>query len=112
MNINKLIIETLKPLDIPVKKLKYIGDAETYIVFQEYLQQGEGFSEDNEEITGHYIQVNIFSKTDYTSLVKDVKARLINVGFKRQNEYEIYENNTGFYNKIIRFKYNEYEEVI
>lgn len=112
MNINKLIIETLKPLNIPIARLKYIGNAETYIVFQEYLEQGEGFSDDGEEITGRYIQINIFSKTDYTSLVNNVKTSLIGVGFMRTSEYEIYENDTGFYNKIIRFKYNEYEEVI
>lgn len=107
MNINDLISQTLEPLNIPVKHFKYIGKNTTFIVFQEYLEQGESYSEDEEELTGHYIQVNIFSKTDYTSLVKEVKTRLIGVGFKRQNEYEIYENDTGFYNRILRFYYEE-----
>jgi len=107
VNINKLILDTLKPLNVHIARLKYTGSDNTYIVFQEYLEQGEGFSEDEEEITGHYIQVNIFSKTDYTSLVKEVKTRLISVGFKRQSEYEIYENDTGFYNRILRFYYEE-----
>lgn len=107
MNINKLIIDSLKPLNIPIARLKYTGDKTTYIVFQEYLEQGESHSEDTEEITGHYIQINVFSKVDYTSLVADVKTRLISAGFKRQNEYEMYENDTGFYNRILRFYYEE-----
>mgnify|MGYP007062995591 CR=1 len=37
MNINKLIIDTLKPLNIPTVFIKYTGSATTYITFVEYL---------------------------------------------------------------------------
>lgn len=107
MNINKLIIDTLKPLNIPVSLLKYSGTATTYIVFQEYLQQSEGFSEDDEELTGHYIQLNLFTKGDNTSLVKQIKDSLKVVGLKRTGEYDIYESETGYYNHIFRFFYLE-----
>lgn len=107
MNINKLIIDTLKPLNVPVSLLKYSGNNTTYIVFQEYLQQGEGFSEDDEELIGHYIQLNLFSKGDNTNLVKQIKELLKNVGFKRLNEYDFYESETSYYDHVFRFFYLE-----
>lgn len=107
MSISQLILDTLKPLNVPVAFLKYKGKENTYIIFQEYLQQGEGFSEDMEEITGHYIQLNIFSKGNYNSLVKKVKELLGNAGFKRLNENDLYENDTELRNHIIRFYYSE-----
>jgi hypothetical protein len=105
--INKLIIDSLKPLNIPVSLLKYTGSSDEYIVFQEYLQQSEGFSEDDEELTGHYIQLNLFTKGDNTSLVQQTKELLNNSGFKRQNEYDLFDNETGFYNHVFRYFYLE-----
>lgn len=107
MNLNKLIIDTLKPLNIPVSFQIYAGTATTYITFIEYLQQGEFFSEDDEELTGHYVQVDVWSKSDYTSIVKQVKELLENVGFKRTNEVDLYESDTKFFHKGIRFFYLE-----
>lgn len=104
---NKLIIDTLKTLNIPVSFQRYSGSAETYITFHVYLTQGEEFSDDEEESTGYYIQVDIFSKTDYTQLVVNVKNMLQSVGFKRQNEIDLYEKDTGLYHKGIRFFYLE-----
>ena len=107
MNINKLIIDTLKPLKVPVCFHKYTGKETTYIIFHEYFQKGEKYSEDNEEMTGHYLQINVFSKANYNNIVEEVKTLLSNIGFTRQTEYELYENDTEFYNKIIRFYYEE-----
>lgn len=105
MNINKLILDTLKPLNIATAFVKYTGNATTYITFVEYLQQGEEYSEDDEETTGHYIQLNVFSKSNYYNIVEQVKDLLGNVGFKRINEYDLFESDTGYYNHIIRFFY-------
>ncbi|MCT4543488.1 MAG: hypothetical protein N4A63_08100 [Vallitalea sp.] len=109
---NKLIIDTLKPLNVPVSLLKYSGKSNTYITFQEYAQIGDSFSEDIEEITGHYIQLNVFSKIDYSSLVEQVKELLGNVGFKRKNEFDLFESDTGYFNHVIRFFYAENQEKI
>ena len=46
--INKLIIDTLKPLKIPVSFQKHNGKAQTYITFHEYLESGEGYEDDEE----------------------------------------------------------------
>lgn len=110
--INKLVIDTLKPLGIPVGFQKYSGKANTYITFHEYLASGEEFEEDQESFTGHYIQVDVWSKADYGILVKNIKVRLLEAGFKRMDEADFYEEDTGIYHKGMRFFYLEEQEVV
>lgn len=109
--INKLIIDTLQPLNVPVTFQKYTGKASAYITFHEYIESGEAFEEDEEAFTGHYIQVDIWSKQDYTVLVKSCKELLISVGLKRLDEADLYEEDTGLYHKGMRFFYLEHKEV-
>ncbi|MDD4802297.1 MAG: hypothetical protein PHF24_05065 [Syntrophomonas sp.] len=109
--INKLMIELLQPLQVPVSFQKYTGKALTYITFHEYHQTGEEFAEDAEAFTGHYLQVDIWSKTDYTALAIEVKSLLIAAGFKRLDEADLYEPDTGLYHKGLRFFYLEAREV-
>lgn len=110
MDINKLIINTLKPINVPVNFEFYKGDETTYITFSEYLQQGEVFSDDEENATGHYIQVNVFSKKNYSKIVDQVKKLLIEQGFIRKTEHGLYETDTQIYHRVIRFFYMENEE--
>jgi uncharacterized protein (DUF302 family) len=107
MNINKLIIDTLQPLNIPVTLLTYGGSETTYVTFNTYLAMGEGFSEDEEELTGHYIQLNVFSITDYTDIVAQVKQLLKSIGFKRTTEIDLYEDTTKLFHKGIKYFYLE-----
>lgn len=108
--INKLVIDTLKPLNIPVTFQKYGGKAESYITFHEYLATGEEYEEDEETLTGHYIQVDIWSKSDYTDLVNRSREFLIKAGFKRLNEIDLYEEDTKIYHKGMKFYYLEDRE--
>lgn len=109
--INKLIIETLKPLNIPISFQKYTGKADTYITFHEYIESGEIFEEDEESFTGHYIQVDVWSKNDYTGLVKSIKELFKAADFKRLDEEDLYEKDIDLYHKGIRFFYLEEKEV-
>ena len=61
-------------------------------------------------MTGHYIQVDIWSNGDYTQLVSKVKELLISCGFKRLNEEDLYESDTEIYHKGIRFYFLEEKE--
>lgn len=97
---------------MPVCFQKYTGKAHTYITFHEYIESGEGFEDDIEVFTGHYVQVDVWSKGDYTDLVKAIKKLLIAVGFKRLDEADLYEEDTGLYHKGMRFFYLEEKEVI
>lgn len=110
MNINKLIIDTLKDTNVPVRFETYVGDETTYITFSEYLQQGEVFADDEETSTGHYIQVNVWSKGNYSKLVDKVKKLLKEAGFIRKTEHGLYETDTQIFHRVIRFFYVENEE--
>ncbi|MBU3100664.1 MULTISPECIES: hypothetical protein [Clostridium] len=105
--INEIIIDSLKALNVPLSFQKYSGKAETYVTFHEYLETGEEYEEDEESLTAHYIQVDVWSKGDYTDLVRKVKNPLIAAGFKRINEVDLYEEDTKIYHKGLKFYYLE-----
>ena len=105
--IHKLIMDTLKPLNIPVSFQKYSEKAETYITFHEYMTSGEGYEEDEEMLTGHYVQVDVWTKSDYTELVGKIRSAVLSAGFKRLNEIDLYEEDTKIYHKAMRFYYLE-----
>lgn len=86
---------------------KYSGSEETYITFHEYFCSGEEYEDDEEKLTGHYIQVDVWSKNDYTELIDMVKNLLIQSGFRRLNEMDLYEEDTKIYHKGLKFYYTE-----
>ena len=92
--INNLIIDTLSNLNIPVCFHNYTGSESTYITFFEYVEKGEKWADNIEKETGHYIQVDIWSKTDYSTLVDNVLEKMLAAGFKRQYSNDLYENDT------------------
>lgn len=104
MNINSLIISTLQPLGVPVSRT-HTGTETTYITFFEFNQRSHMDADDAELKTCHSMQVDIWSKGDYIDLVKQVKERLIEVGFTRSMETEQYEDEIKTYHKIIRFNF-------
>ena len=107
---NKLIIDTLKPLGVPVAFQKYSGSELTYITFFIYNEQGELWADNAEIQTGYYVQVDVWSKTDYTTLVADVIIEMENIGFIRSYATDLYENDTNTYHKSIRFSYTKVEK--
>lgn len=109
--INKLVLDTLKPLKIPAAFQKYSGRAETYITFHEYFTSGEEYEEDEEALTSHYIQVDVWSKSDYTDAAENIKKLLLKAGFKRLNEADLYEEDTKIYHKGLKFYYLEESDV-
>lgn len=110
MSLNELIINTLKPLNVPVSFAKYNQTADTYVVFLEYDQGGSLFADDEEKKTKHLYQVDVFSKGNYLKLVKELKKLLKEVGFSRTFETETYEDEMKRFRKILRFSYISEEE--
>lgn len=104
---NKLIIDLLKPLNVPVSLQRYTGKADTYITFHEYFTSGEEYEDDEEVLTAHYIQVDVWSKVDYSEIVKKTKELLLKAGLKRLNEIDLYEEDTKIYHKGLKFYYLE-----
>ena len=101
--INKLLIETLKPLNIPVSFQKYKGKETTYITFFNYLEQGEQYADNEEKATGYYIQLDLWSKNDYTELVEKIINYMKAAGFTRTSAADLFEEDTKIYHKTIRF---------
>lgn len=102
---NKLILDTLKDINIPITFQVYNGNETTYGTFFTYLEQGEKYADDNEVLTGYYVQLDIFSKTNYEPIVINVKDRMLNAGFRRTYETELYEDDTKYFHKVLRFSY-------
>lgn len=104
---NKLIIDTLKSLGVPVSFQVYSGTATTYITFFNYSENVESYADNKETSISNYIQVNVFSKGDYTDLVNSVLEALKQAEFRRTYVTEMYESDTKFYHKVIRITKNE-----
>jgi uncharacterized protein YihD (DUF1040 family) len=68
---------------------------------------GEEYEEDEESLTAHYVQVDVWSKSDYTDLVGKLKKLLTSAGFKRLNEIDLYEDDAKIYHKGLKFYYLE-----
>lgn len=105
---NKLIIDTLEPLNIPVVFQKYTGTSNQYITFFGYNDNGELYADDEEVVTGYYVQVDIWSKGSYTNILKQVKKLMKDANFiKRASGPELYEDDTKLYHKPLRFFFYE-----
>ena len=99
---NKLIIDTLKTLGYPIGFQTYLGTETTYITFFNMLEGLGNFEDDEASTEDYYIQVDVWSKGDYTLLVENVLEALKNAGFRRKYVTEFYENDTKIYHKVIR----------
>ncbi|MBO0586117.1 hypothetical protein [Sporosarcina sp. E16_8] len=105
MSLNSLIINTLKPANVPTSFQVYSGTTSTYITFFEYNEMGTSFAEDAEQTERRSIQVDIWSKGNYAALVEQTKALMIQAGFTRVDGREFYEDDTKTFHKIYRFYY-------
>lgn len=110
VNIKKLVKDTLSNteiLSLTADKKVYFLHANSpnapYIEYEFYDENGEEWAENKEIATNYYIQVDIFSKTDYTDLENKIKEILINAGFNRSMSADLYENDTQLYHKAMRF---------
>lgn len=105
---NSEILAALKDIGVPVRFQTYTGKEETYITFFTYLDKPELYSDDREIITGNYIQIDVWSRKDYTELVDRVHQYIIEAGFRKLNFYDLYEDELKVYHKVMRF----FKEVI
>lgn len=105
MSLNSLIINTLRPLGVPVAFLRYTGKKTTYITFFEFNQRSALSGDDAEKATAYSIQVDIWSQGNYLNLVKQVKEAMTQAGFRRTFEMDMYESDANYYHKVVRFSF-------
>lgn len=101
ININNLVIETLKPLKIPVSFQRYNGEEKTYITFFSYLEQNF-YANDEVVGTEHYIQIDLFSKNKMSYINKEIERLLKKNNFIKRSIHEIKESDYS-YHTVFRF---------
>ena len=100
-------IETLlSDFEVPVAYMFYEGNADTYITYAQ-LDKDASFSGDD-KIQGFviYYDIDIFSKTNYLSLINDIIAIFEGAGWTYQPNREspdFYERDTKYFHKTIVF---------
>ncbi|USK78958.1 hypothetical protein LHV56_19195 [Peribacillus frigoritolerans] len=98
----------LQTLNVPVTFHLYEGSDDTYITYVQYDESGQMMADDEEKSTNLYFQINVFSKSDYLSLVKDVKEKMKELGAIRRSETDLFAD--GYYQRSIRFRFTQYNE--
>ncbi|OCA98042.1 hypothetical protein BGS1_02280 [Clostridium beijerinckii] len=96
-------MQALKYLKVPVSFQRYSGKESTYITFFNYLEQGEQYADNQEKATGYYVQVDVWSKNDYTEVVEKVENYMKAAGFIRTSAAHLFEEDTKIYHKTMRF---------
>ena len=102
MNVNPLIEQALDGIGCPVSPIIYGGDADTYITYYTTVEADGEFADDEAIGAGTETTVNVFSKSNFKSLVKEVRKRLKQAGFSvLPSGLELYEPDTGYYHVVI-----------
>lgn len=107
MNINKLIIDTLKPICLDVRYRTYSGSSPTYITFFEINNMDDNYSDNENETEIHSLQIDLWSRNDVTQLKKDIKQALKG-NFEDVTYQDLYEPDTKTFH--IAFRCYFYEE--
>jgi hypothetical protein len=79
---------TLNGQSVPYSYGLYNGTSENYIVGIVSSNRGSQFTDDIETVTRYSIQLDIYTKVDNTSLVDDIRNRMLSAGCTRLYETE------------------------
>lgn len=109
-NINNDILNTLQSnqtlvnlVNGRISFLNNISGQYPAITFFVYNEQGELYADNQELLTGYYIQIDVWSKDNYTNIVYEVMKTMMQAGYRRTSSADLYESDTKIYHKAIRF---------
>ncbi len=103
MSINQSVLAALAPLDVPVSFQTYSGKETSYITFFTYLDRTLLHADDAEVVGGFYVQIDLWSKVDYTELARNIHSLMTQAGFYKVNFHDLYEKNSTTYHKVMRY---------
>ncbi|MGL4571794.1 MAG: prohead protease [Clostridium sp.] len=110
INIKQHLLKTLRNEEIlnltGDKTVHFIHANNPEIPYVEYMvfDESSGYNaEGNELVTNYKIQVDIFSKGDYTELEETIKKVMNENNYIRTNAVDLFEKETGLYHKAMRF---------
>ena len=104
MTLNQQILAALSDINVPVAFQTYSGKENTYITFFTYLDKPEQHADDEEIKTGYYVQIDIWTKGDYTELVGEAHKKMKQAGFIKLNYYDLYEKDLKIHHKVMRYR--------
>lgn len=108
----QLVYDILSTLGIPVKWMVRPDLSENNIgISYHFFDEGyDLYSDGKGSKPGGSLQVDVFSKSDYTETVNQIVELLENSGFKLADKRDSEDSLTGdikYYQKVLIFNYNE-----
>ena len=103
MTINKEVLLALKDIGVPVSFQTSKSENFPYVTFFTYLDRPSLHSDDEEKIRRYFVQIDVWSKVDYTNLAKEIHQSMLAEGFIRQSYFDLYEKDTKVHHKVMRF---------
>ncbi|NYB73855.1 DUF3168 domain-containing protein [Sedimentibacter hydroxybenzoicus DSM 7310] len=93
--------------DKKVYLIKGTNATAPYVVYTFIDEWGAEFAENEEIATNYNVQVDIFSKGDFTELANKIKVKMKDNDFYRTSANDFYENDTQLYHCVLRFNYTK-----
>ena len=93
-------------VSIPVAFLRYDGKSTTYVTYQQTHSDDSLGADDDIVAYVDFYDFDIYSKSNYTSIVEAIKSILKDNGFTWQpsrSSGDLYEPDTGYYHKTLSF---------
>lgn len=82
-----------------------------YIEYRILKEVERNFAGNNNMTDLFYVQVDVFSKGAYKEVTQRIKDVLKNKRYAFIDAVELYEEDTGYYHKALRFKYSKFKGV-
>lgn len=106
MEINSILEKAFKNYKLPIAFQQYEGKATQYLTYYTYSTVFEDAVDDEFTNEVKYGTLDIYSKTNYIQIIKEVKQILKENGFTVTDlGIEDYEDDTGFYHVPVNFYY-------
>lgn len=100
MSVNSKIEEALSQLvdgKIWILKCPYDSKPEQYIVYNPELEEPGYHADDEDQEWVQYMNIHLFTKGNYVSIRKEIRAALRQAGFTMTGIETMYEKDTGYY---------------
>lgn len=105
------LMEVLKALGLPVARLSYEGGADTFITYRVLNGSADAFADDAGNAEGWTYRIDVYSRRDYTEILRQLRAGLREAGFYNiQTGPEMYEKDTEYYHMPVEADYMREDE--
>ena len=89
---------------IPVEFITYKGNSKTYVTYTFIDDDPTLFGDDKEVGSVAYVDIDIFSESNYLAIERKIKEIMENNNFIRSGSSpDMYEEDTGLYHKTLEF---------